>query len=134
MDRHLDGNLYSSPPQNGTVPISPAAGDIGERQGIDARLENSGMNTPGGTSPPLQAAGNIPNSPAEPVAGARRTYPLSMLLLFGSIGLNIYLSWIAVDTYNRYQDLVSDMRATRARRDHGESDRYADDSLEATTY
>ena len=41
---------------------------------------------------------------------------MTLLALFASIGLNIYLGWIAYDTYNRYQDLVADMRRTPARR------------------
>ncbi len=39
-----------------------------------------------------------------------RSYPKTLLMLFASIGLNLYLGWIAYDTYNRYQDLVADMR------------------------
>ena len=41
---------------------------------------------------------------------------MTLLALFASIGLNIYLGWIAYDTYNRYQDLVADMRRTPNRR------------------
>ena len=41
---------------------------------------------------------------------------MTLLALFASIGLNIYLGWIAWDTYNRYQDLVADMRRTPGRR------------------
>lgn len=41
---------------------------------------------------------------------------LTLLTLFGSIGLNLYLGWIAWDTYNRYQDLVADIRYTGSRR------------------
>ncbi len=41
---------------------------------------------------------------------------LTLLILFGSIGLNLYLGWIAWDTYNRYQDLVADIRHTGPRR------------------
>ena len=41
---------------------------------------------------------------------------MTLLALFASIGLNVYLGWIAYDTYNRYQDLVADMRRTPARR------------------
>jgi hypothetical protein len=41
---------------------------------------------------------------------------LTLLTLFGSVGLNLYLGWIAWDTYNRYQDLVADIRYTGSRR------------------
>jgi hypothetical protein len=64
----------------------------------------------------------------------RREYPLTILLLFASIGLNVYLSWIAIDTYNRYQDMVSDMRTVRTRRDRGDTDRFAEDTLETSSY
>jgi len=40
---------------------------------------------------------------------AQRTFSI-VLILFASIGLNLYLGLIAWDTYNRYQDLVGDMR------------------------
>jgi hypothetical protein len=50
------------------------------------------------------------------------TTSMTMLLLFGSIGLNLYLFWIAWDTYNRYQDLVAEMRSSRARRDRTEAE------------
>ncbi len=35
---------------------------------------------------------------------------LLLLAFFASVGLNFYLGWIAWDTYNRYQDMVSDLR------------------------
>lgn len=44
------------------------------------------------------------------------SYFLTLLALFGSIGLNMYLGWISWDTYNRYQDLVGDIRYTSPRR------------------
>jgi hypothetical protein len=52
------------------------------------------------------------------------SYFLTLLALFGSVGLNLYLGWIAWDTYNRYQDLVSDMRFTGSRRGNEYDDRY----------
>ena len=42
---------------------------------------------------------------------------MTLLALFASVGLNLYLGWIAWDTYNRYQDLVADMRTTGPRRE-----------------
>ena len=49
---------------------------------------------------------------------------LLYLLLFASLGLNLYLGWIAWDTYNRYQDMISDLRYSGAsnRRDRIERD------------
>ncbi len=60
------------------------------------------------------------------VAGNTQTYDdrtlqrggfMTLLALFGSIGLNLYLGWIAWDTYVRYQDLVADIRYTSPRRE-----------------
>ncbi len=48
------------------------------------------------------------------------TYFMTLLALFASVGLNFYLGWIAFDTYNRYQDLVADMKYNGARRERGE--------------
>ncbi len=42
---------------------------------------------------------------------------MTLLMLFGSIGLNLYLGWIAWDTYNRYQDMVADIRYSSPRRE-----------------
>ena len=52
-----------------------------------------------------------------PSAGG--SYFMTLLALFASVGLNLYLGWIAWDTYNRYQDLVADMRHS-SRRDRGD--------------
>lgn len=41
---------------------------------------------------------------------------ITMILLFASIGLNIYLGWIAWDTYSRYDAMVSDLRSPRRER------------------
>ncbi len=52
--------------------------------------------------------------------------PMLLLMFFASVGLNFYLGWIAWDTYNRYQDMVSDMRRTSGsspRRDRGNTER-----------
>ena len=52
---------------------------------------------------------------------------LTLLVLFASVGLNMYLGWVAWDTYNRYQELVSDVRysnprgSSRRERDHDRS-------------
>ena len=50
---------------------------------------------------------------------------LLLLAFFASVGLNFYLGWIAWDTYNRYQDMVSDIRYsnTSARRERVERER-----------
>ena len=71
--------------------------------------------------------------------GRRRgnSYFLTLLALFASVGLNLYLGWIAWDTYNRYQDLVADMRYTGPRRSSkSETDSsYGDSSVvEAAAY
>jgi hypothetical protein len=52
------------------------------------------------------------------------SYFFTLLALFASLGMNLYLGWIAWDTYNRYQDLVADMRQSSSRRDR---DRDRDD-------
>lgn len=51
------------------------------------------------------------------------TYFFTLLALFASLGMNLYLGWIAWDTYNRYQDLVADMRQSSSRRDRDRDDR-----------
>jgi hypothetical protein len=71
--------------------------------------------------------------------GRRRgnSYFLTLLALFASVGLNLYLGWIAWDTYNRYQDLVADMRYAGPRRSSkSETDSsYGDSSVvEAAAY
>jgi hypothetical protein len=45
------------------------------------------------------------------------SYFMTLLMLMGSIGLNLYLGWIAWDTYNRYQDMVADIRYSGPRRE-----------------
>lgn len=47
---------------------------------------------------------------------------LTMMTLFASLGLNLYLGWIAWDTYNRYQDMVADLRSPAPRRDRYDRD------------
>ena len=51
----------------------------------------------------------------------RGVLSLNTMALFLSLGLNCYLGWIAWDTYNRYQDMVSDLRSPR--RDRYDRDR-----------
>ncbi|HEY6565117.1 MAG TPA: hypothetical protein VIY86_11505, partial [Pirellulaceae bacterium] len=78
-----------------------------------------------GSDPTRTAPAYASPSPGADLNGTdslRGSNAFSMLLLFASIGLNIYLGWIAWDTYNRYQDLVSDMRSNRARRERTELD------------
>ena len=65
-----------------------------------------------------------------PPARPGGSFMTTMLALFGSIGLNLYLGWVAWDTYNRYQDLVHDVRYTGSRRDSSR-DEYADRLPEA---
>lgn len=62
-------------------------------------------------------AGRYRGEPTTPSGAPQQNYSLTVLLLFGSIGLNIYLFWITWDTYNRYQDLLGDMRSSRHHRD-----------------
>lgn len=45
--------------------------------------------------------------------------PMVLLVLLASLSANVYLGWIAWDTYNRYQDLVGDIRMSRSRRERG---------------
>jgi hypothetical protein len=40
---------------------------------------------------------------------------LSILGLFGSLGFNLYLGWIAWDLYSRYQDAVVDVQELEAK-------------------
>ncbi|MCA9189941.1 MAG: hypothetical protein KDA99_30160, partial [Planctomycetales bacterium] len=41
----------------------------------------------------------------------------ALLALFASVALNFYLGWITWDTYDRYQDLISDLRESTKRRE-----------------
>ena len=61
------------------------------------------------------------------------SFMTTMLALFGSIGLNLYLGWVAWDTYNRYQDLVHDVRYTGSRRDSSR-DEYASERVVEAAY
>ncbi len=98
----------------------------------------SKINTPPMT-PAATAATVDPTDPAQTTAAAS-TLPVAidqqnnhergggtllLLAFFASVGLNFYLGWIAWDTYNRYQDMVSDIRYsnTSARRERVERDR-----------
>ncbi len=84
--------------------------------------------TPPAVQPRTEQSTTHTSMPATPSRPLRQSSPLdndrlgntqflTLLTLFGSIGLNVYLGWIAWDTYNRYQDLVSDMRYSGSRRD-----------------
>ena len=54
---------------------------------------------------------------------------LYFLALFASIGLNVYLAWVAWDTYNRYQELVSDVRYSSPRRSSSQDRSYSEREL-----
>jgi hypothetical protein len=62
------------------------------------------------------------------------SYFLTLLALFGSIGLNMYLGWIAWDTYSRYQDLVTDLRYTGSRRGSDADSGYDEPALAEASY
>jgi hypothetical protein len=73
----------------------------------------------GFAAPPSNASGTVnadARQRAEEDSRLGNSYFLMLLALFGSVGLNLYLGWITWDTYNRYQDLVADMRPTGPRR------------------
>jgi hypothetical protein len=52
-------------------------------------------------------------SPTKATSPSQRAWGpllLSVLALFGSLGFNLYLGWIAWDLYSRYQDAVDDVQ------------------------
>jgi hypothetical protein len=74
-----------------------------------------------------------PNLATSPGSKPGNTTPMSLLLLLASISANVYLGWIAFDTYNRYQELVGDIKMSRSRRERGprQSERdYSSDDAE----
>ena len=81
----------------------PNVGDVGDNDplaGVAAEAKEI-LNETG------VAAGNAADRLGESTRGGNG---LLLLAFFASVGLNFYLGWIAWDTYNRYQDMVSDMR------------------------
>lgn len=82
----------------------------------------------------LEASNKLPGTNAGTLPASRPTTatPLSLMLLLASISANVYLGWIAYDTYNRYQDLVGDIKMSRTRRErsprHADRDYSADDA------
>ena len=56
-----------------------------------------------------EAAGNVPAAAQE----STTDFFWLMIFLFLSIGFNIYLVWVAWQTYWKYRDLVSDTRGPR---------------------
>ena len=91
------------------------SGDMG-------RIENQ---RPSDQSPRLGQSTDQSAETTNQLGGADgRGNPLLLLVFFASVGLNFYLGWIAWDTYNRYQDMVSDLRysGASARRDRSERD------------
>jgi hypothetical protein len=79
------------------------------------------------TAEPREAKNMAPTIPVttDPNANIRGGGTLLYLAFFASVGLNFYLGWITWDTYNRYQDMVSDIRHsnTSARRERVERGR-----------
>ncbi|MCA9265406.1 MAG: hypothetical protein KDA60_16215 [Planctomycetales bacterium] len=102
----------TAPPIQTQTPTMPPIGGVLDR-GVDAYGAPDVNTTPIYSQPPSVVGSEPPRS---------GTYFLTLLALFASIGMNLYLGWIAWDTYNRYQDLVADMRQASSRRDRGDRD------------
>jgi hypothetical protein len=85
------------------------------------------LNTDDVTAEPREATKMAPTIPVttDPNTNIRGGGTLLYLAFFASVGLNFYLGWITWDTYNRYQDMVSDIRHsnTSARRERVEQGR-----------
>lgn len=65
--------------------------------------------------PPISANRSVPKAKLGDAKGATPEaiwWPLTttVLLLFGSLGGNIYLGWLAMDFYRRYRDAAWQLR------------------------
>ncbi len=117
--RPRDSEPSSTAPVYAPPPSDPVNGAT--RTMVPPPMANpSGRET---MTPPLATRPEMRLPTADEVANQLNqpggSYFLTLLALFASVGLNLYLGWIAWDTYNRYQDLVADMRHG-SRRERGE--------------
>ena len=87
------------PPQNAAVPINGGERYQGERV-APAQLPQTET-----------IGGSTTEKPTNDATASDRWWPLllAILGLFGSIGFNVYLGWIAWDLHGRYQDVVADL-------------------------
>jgi hypothetical protein len=90
------------PPTN--VDIGTSANGQFPTQPLPGQMPTNTVGAPSGTGP------NDAKSTPEASSGDR-WWPLllAMLGLFGSLGFNVYLGWIAWDLHGRYQDVVADL-------------------------
>lgn len=124
----------SYPPAEPTRPIS---NPILQNQNPPVTAQTPITRTPITHAPITRAAQEIQRGAIETGEAVRNggSYFMTLLTLFASVGLNLYLGWIAWDTYNRYQDLVSDMRSTGSRRERRrERRRFTEPASSAAAY
>lgn len=115
---HRRSGLTTSPasPDPRQRSTSTAQTKVGFQTGFAAQVNNanSGFETNNHNLPKHYS----PNTPQRTVNRPSAAAPqrnkdgvfLTLLALFASVGLNMYLGWVAWNTYSRYQDLVSDVR------------------------
>ncbi len=92
------------PPQNASIPA--IGGQRYQAQRVPAPEQLPTTETIGGSSTEQTTKNETASSTA-----SDRWWPLllAILGLFGSIGFNVYLGWIAWDLHGRYQDVVADL-------------------------
>ncbi len=97
----------SPDPFSEALPNQPAAftEPVGDPTGVTGTPDSTPMATAPDTSPD--------NASITEAAKPWATLTLVGLLLFGSVGLNLYLGWITRGIYGRYQILRDQMRSTR---------------------
>lgn len=95
-------------------------------RGLGINVSNPIPGVTAGAKNAIEKTGNVVGNAADEISRTSRGgNGLLTLAFFASVGLNFYLGWIAWDTYNRYQDMVSDMRYSGnggARRDRLDRD------------
>jgi hypothetical protein len=83
------------------------------RRELDAPFSPSDNRSPVPTGPPSEQGAATAEDPAAasnpPSDRPWGPLVLAVLALFGSIGFNLYLGWIAWDLYTRYQDAMEDV-------------------------
>lgn len=120
--RREEQTVYDPSVQN-----AAADEDLNRRSNAHGLLARTGEQHPAADANPPQETYVEPgptNSPqsesgrSDPATGVttRRWLPflLTLVALFASCGLNLYLGWITWDTYCRYQRLVSDMHRRKS--------------------
>lgn len=82
---------------------------------VDPRFSSERPDANGQTGPLTDGGGRT----AKSTTAGDRWWPLllSLLGLFGSIGFNLYLGWIAWDLHGRYQDVVADLHELESQLD-----------------